>query len=500
MKNHKNNREPNLAEKVSGPAVGERRTSLKPADQSNRSFPLTELGNAERFVAQHREQIRYCPAWNKWLVWDGRRWATDEKGRIDRMAQQTVRSIATKAKSTSAELKDALQKHSKRSETRGALEALIGLARSQDGIPVAPSEFDRDPHQLNCLNGTLDLRTGKLKPHDRADLITKMAPVEYDSAAQCPVWLSFLDRIMGGDQSMVAFLQKVIGYSLTGDVTEKALFVFHGEGNNGKTTLLETVRRMLGDYAGMMEIDVLMRNAQDSAKERANAELVGKRFVTSSETEEGQRLNESRIKQLTGTGTLQGRKIYGSPFAFDPQFKLFMDANHKPVIRGDDIAIWSRIRLVSFAVSIPKQQQDRKLGEKLKAELPGILAWAIQGCLKWQREGLSSPAAVERAVEQYQTEMDVVADFIADRCVVGPEHRVPFSALYQAFTNWCSGLGEAPISDKNFAQHLTAKGYGEHRTAGARLRKGIKLVETPGAAQVDGLLGFKEASEAKKAA
>jgi putative DNA primase/helicase len=374
-----------------------------------------------------------------------------------------------------AEFSETLRKFARRSETKNNLQAMVDLASSQEGVAVTPGEFDANPFLLNCLNGTLDLRTGELKRHNRSDLIMKLAPVEYDRQARCPTWLKFLDRILGGDQNLIQFVQKVFGYALTGDVTEKAFFVFHGEGNNGKTTLLETVRRMMGDYAGVMDVDVLMQKSTDAAKERAHADLVGKRFVTCSETDQGQRLHEARIKLMTGMGKLQGRKIYGSPFEFDPAFKLFMDANHKPEIRGTDNAIWSRVRLVPFNVSIPKEERDKNLGNKLKAELPGILAWAVEGCLRWREEGLGEPAAVASAVEQYRQEMDLVADFLTDCCVLGGEFRESFTALYDAFVAWCETLGEAPMSQRAFATNLDGKGFALSRTASERFRMGLKL-------------------------
>lgn len=201
-----------------------------------------------------------------------------------------------------------------------------------------------------------------------------MAHVNYRPNAQCPQWLKFLDRIFNHDQALIAYLQKVIGYSLTGAVTEKALFLFHGDGNNGKTTLLETIRHILGDYAGVVDIDALMSSSQDSARERAIANLHGKRFVTASEAEAGQRFREATIKKLTGMGRLVSRRLYSNSFEFDPEFKLFIDANHKPDIRGTDEAIWIRVRLIPFTVTIPDADIDKDLWRKLRAEVRGILA------------------------------------------------------------------------------------------------------------------------------
>ena len=284
---------------------------------------------------------------------------------------------------------------------------------------------------------------------------------------------------MDGNEALIHYVQKVIGYALTGNVNEKAMFVLYSGGDNGKTTLLETVRALLGDYAGIVEIDALMQNGHDDARDRAVAELVGKRFVTSSEAQEGAKLNEAKVKHLTGMGRLQGRHIYGSPFQFDPQFKLFIDANHKPVIRGTDNAIWNRIHLIPFEVSIPKAEQDRNLGKKLRAELPGILAWAVKGCLAWQKEGLGAPTAVTAASTQYRSEMDVVAQFIADECVVELGASAPAGDLYRAYTSWARNRGEDPFSDTKFGSRLSELGYEGARANGSRVRRGLQLIVQP---------------------
>jgi len=450
-------------------------------------FKLTDLGNAERLVARYGTQLRYCAAWKKWLLWNGKRWKIDDGSAVEARAAKTVRSISGEADRADEEhARKAIEAHAKQSESKNKIDAMVALARCQFPVPVNPWELDTDPMLLNCLNGTLDLRTGELKEHGSGNLITKLAPVKYRRDATCPTWISFLDRIFAGDATLIEYIQKVIGYGLTGNVTEKALFVFHGGGDNGKTTLLEAVRNVMGDYAGVIDIDALMQNGRDAVTERAIAELCGKRFVTASEAEEGQKLREAKIKNLTGMGRLVGRKIYGNPFEFDPMFKLFIDANHKPVIRGNDNAIWNRIRLVPFNVSIPKPEQDPQLGEKLKGEASGILAWAVEGCLHWQREGLGEPVGVRTARENYREEMDVVADFIADCCTESPDGLEKFADLYAAYLHWCQGMKEAPITGTAFGTRLTAKGFTVVRKAITRYRQGLKLRREAAPADDDG--------------
>jgi putative DNA primase/helicase len=347
---------------------------------NEQNFKTTELGNAERLAFRHGPSIRYCSEWDTWFIWNNHRWEPDTTGKIFLLAQNTVRSIYGEAEQANvSEIRTKLADHARKSETKYAIESMVSLAKSM--LPIRPSDLDGDPFLLNCENVTVDLRTGKCRPHDCRDWLTKGSPVKYDPQATCPVWDRFLNRIFNHNEELIRYLHRVIGYSLTGAVSEKALFMFYGDGDNGKTTLLEAVRYILGDYAGVVEINSLMQKASNSEQQHAIADLKGKRFVTASEVTEGQRFNEAKIKHITGMGRLKGRRMYGHAFEFDPQFKLFIDANHKPLIRETDNAIWNRVRLVPFKESIPKAEQDRDLLRKLHGEAPGILAWAVQGCV-----------------------------------------------------------------------------------------------------------------------
>jgi putative DNA primase/helicase len=448
-----------------------------PPPYTQKYFNMTQLGNAERMVSRHSNQIRYCHEWKKWLAWDGVRWSRSENGQIHQLAKETIRSISKDARTVKNPLQaDSMKAYARRCETQSHIKGVIEAAQSQPGIPVMPEDLDRDPMLLNCLNGTINLRTGNLCPHDRDDLLTKLAPVRFQADSKAEVWLEFLSRILAEDQAMIDFLQQAIGYCLTGLVTEKCLFLLIGSGNNGKTTFVETIRKMLGEYAGVMDIEALMAKAQTAEKERAIADLLGKRFVVSSEAAEGQPLHEARMKNLTGMGRLVGRRIYGSAFEFDPQFKIFMDANHKPVIRGTEDAVWSRFRVIPFNVPIPAAEQDKQLGEKLERELPGILTWAVEGCLKWQKQGrLIVPSTVTEANAGYRQEMDLVEDFISDCCLPKPGAKETSANLYNAFKSWCADNYEQPINPTSFGNSLTKKGYPQVRTSVARGRKGLEL-------------------------
>jgi putative DNA primase/helicase len=460
---------------IIAPSVGA--TPVAVLGHAKEYFRLTQLGNAERLVRQWGHQILHCHAWKKWLIWNGRQWAPDNDGMIHRLATLTVRSIYNEAAlAEEEESRTAIAKHAKKSESKGEIEAMIDLARHE--VPITPQQLDISPWLFNCQNGTIDLHTGELRKHNPAERLSKISPVAFDPGARCPTWIAFLGRIFAGDEGLVTFMQRVIGYSLTGEVTEKALFVLHGGGNNGKTTLLEAVRYIMGDYAGVVDINALMRDASTADRQRTVADLLGKRFVTSSETEEGHKLNEAMIKNLTGMGRQVGRRIYGSAFEFDPHFKLFIDANHKPVIRGTDQAIWNRIRLMPFDVAIPKEQQDKGLLQKLRAEAPGILAWAVQGCLAWQKAGeLGSPKAMNEAVASYREEMDIVAEFVAECCEVEEGVEESAANLYLAFQQWCEKRKEAVISSTALGRRLDEKGYLAARSSGVRKRRGLRLKE-----------------------
>jgi P4 family phage/plasmid primase-like protien len=361
------------------------------------SFHQTDLGNARRLVVEHGQNVHYCFQTNRWLIWrDARHWAEDTVGEIERIAKTTIQTMYSQA----AELDDAerksLAKWALKSESHRAITSMIALARSEHGVPVTTDQLDHNPWLLTVGNGTLDLRTGELRTSRREDLITKTASVDYDPSAQCPTWEAFLDRIMASNRGLIAFLQRAIGYSLTGSTRERVTFFLFGTGANGKSTLLETIGALLGDYAETTRAETLMVKTYDGGIPNDIAALRAARLVSTSETEEGKRLAEALVKAITGGDTLSARFMRGEFFKFKPAFKLWLATNHKPTIRGTDPAIWDRIRLVPFEVRIPDAEQDRELPAKLREELPGIMAWAVRGCLDWQRNGLGDAARSER--------------------------------------------------------------------------------------------------------
>lgn len=438
-------------------------------------FPHTDLGNAERLVARHGEYLRHVPSWG-WLSWNGARWERDDRAAC-RLAKDTVRSIYAEAEHGADEKeREAIAKWAMRSESEARISAMLALAESERVIDARTGAFDADPMLLNCTNGTLDLQTGALHPHNPADLLTRITSVAFQPDALCPIWLSFLDRIFAGNVALIEFTQRAIGYSLTGGTDEQCLFFCYGTGANGKSTFLETIRALLGEYAQAAEFSTFLARKGESVRNDI-ARMVGTRFIAAIEAGDGRRLNETVIKALTGGDTVTARHLYHEYFEFRPAFKVWLAANHKPVIRGTDNAIWRRIRLIPFTVTIPQEERDPKLPERLRAELQGCLAWAVKGCLEWQASGLQTPAEVRAATDEYRAEQDVLAGFIDECCLVKPGAQAPAAELYAAYKAWAEAAGEIVENQRAFGLHLSERGYKSDRgTNGFFKRLGIGLL------------------------
>jgi putative DNA primase/helicase len=445
--------------------------------QESPTFNLTEQGNAARLIHRHGHNLRYCFPWGRWLVYDEKRWKVDDTGEVLRLAKETVASIYQEAAAAADEVaRKAVAKHAMRSESGAKIREMIFLARDQ--VPVTPDNLDAAPDVLNVENGTVDLQTGDLREHRREDLITKLAPVEYDPNADASTWVAFLERVLPSED-LRGFVRRAAGYSATGATSEQCMFINHGVGANGKSTFQEAISSALGDYALRAPTEMLLAKRAGGVPNDV-ARLKGARFVSASETEEGRRLAESLVKDLTGQDTITARFMRAEWFDFKPTHKLWLSTNHKPEIRGTDLAIWRRIRLVPWSVSIPPAEQDRNLPQRLHQELPGILAWIVQGCLEWRGEGLKAPNEVRRATMDYRAEMDVLAGFISDCCEVGAEHRSYASDLYKAYKLWCEETGEQRETQTKFGRRLSEKGHangGKGGRRGAAIRLGISLTE-----------------------
>lgn len=431
---------------------------------------LTDLGNARRLVRRHRQDLRYCHPWEKWMIWDGLRWVKDASGEIGRRAKDTIAAMYAEASELSDDReRQELAKHTMRSESDSRLRAMVHQAKDEPGIPVMPEDFDPDPWLLNVQNGILNLRTTDLRPHAREALLTKIVPVAYAPQAQCPRWTEFLDTVMKGNQALISYLQRVVGYTLAGDTREQCLFLLYGTGANGKSTFLEALKALLGDYASTADFSTFLHSDQDRVRNDV-ARLRGARFVAAIEADAGRSLSEVLIKKITGSDTVTARFLFREAFEFKPTFKVFLAANSKPTIRGQDNAIWRRIRLIPFEVTIPKEQQDKNLVQKLQAELPGILAWAIEGCRAWQSGGLQDPVEVLNATQSYREEMDVLAAFVAECCVTSTTAEATTKALYGKYLDWCGGNTEKPLSKNAFSTRLREKGFENVRMPGTQAR------------------------------
>lgn len=438
-------------------------------------FHLTDWGNAQRLVSQHGQDLHYLSPWGAWFIWNGQYWVKDQTGEVMRRAKQTVALLHEEATELQGDQHKALAQHAKTSETEARINAMISLSKSEPTIPLMPSQFDAHPWLLNCPNGTLDLKTGHLYQHRREDCLSKIIPVPYDPVAACPLWIQFLMRITGDNPALMSFFQRSVGYALTGDTSEQVMFLLYGTGANGKTTFLETIRAMLGSYAITADMSTFLARQGDPIRNDV-ARLVGARFVSAVEAERGRRLAEVLIKQLTGGDCMTARFLYHEFFEFQPTFKLFVAVNHKPVIGGADPAIWRRIRLIPFTVTIPELERDKELPTKLRTELPGILAWAVQGCQIWQGEGLGFPQEIWDATDSYREEMDVLAGFLAESCVVGPQYKASAKALYAAYVAWCQEAQEKPLSKQALGGHLRERGLTTKKsTAGLFVWFGVGL-------------------------
>lgn len=441
---------------------------------------LTDDGNAFRLVDRHHGALRHVHEWG-WLWYDGGRWNRDATREVMRRARETVRAIYDEAKNEpDSELSKKIGAHAVKSECAASLRAMVELAKSDPRVQARPGDFDRDPWLLNVANGTVDLRTGALRPHRCADLITKLIPVNYYPDALCLRWQRFLNEVMDGNERLVDYLGRAVGCSLAGARREQVLLFCYGTGNNGKTTFLMTLEAAFGDYAHQASPSLFLAHKNAGGPRDGIAQLCGARFVVAVEPEEGRRLNVALVKWLTGGDTLCGQFMYKESFKFRPTHTPWLAANHKPAISETTEGIWRRIHLVPFVVSF-KGREDRELLSALLEELPGILAWAVRWCLEWQRIGLAPPEEVCAATREYRDEEDTFGEFIRARCVLEPVVRVPAGELRAAYTRWCEEAGETAESAKAVSERLKRDfgckpGKGSKRLwAGIRLRSADEI-------------------------
>ncbi|MDE5582192.1 MAG: toprim domain-containing protein, partial [Ruminococcus sp.] len=437
---------------------------------------LDDTGNSRRMYDLCGDVMRYCYTDRRWLCYRDGKWLYDAKGGVfvwaDRVLESMKSELKLWAEHEGGAMFEDYKKHMKKTRSNNSKTAMV--REFQHLVAVSPTELDSDKFLVNVQNGVLNLNDFSLKSHKPDFLMTRMLGTSMpENPKKSQKWLDFLNQIFDGDLELIRYIQKALGYSLSGDTSEQCAFFLYGTGRNGKSTFLEVVRKIMGDYATNIQPESIMVKSNTNSANSDIARLKGARLVTSVEPNEGMRLNEGLLKQLTGDDMITARKLYGDEFEFRPEFKLWMATNHKPTIRGTDLGIWRRIHIIPFSVTIPEMAVDRKLSQKLEKELPDILAWAVEGYKLWKMEGLRMPKVIADAVEEYRNEMDVISAFLAsDYVVQGGE--VKAQALYAIYCQWCSESNEYKMSSTKFGREI-AKRYNKIKKMAGWFYQGISL-------------------------
>jgi putative DNA primase/helicase len=424
-------------------------------------YEMTDLGNARMLVARECQRFRWCGAMpgNGWMVWDGARWAPDDTKAITRAAMAIGSTWRGHALGMSDDaLQSAMRRHADKSESAASIRAAIELASADSGIVTRREQYDADDWALNTPDATYDLKKITRHAPRQSDYITKIAGVRAAKTADCPQWLAFLDRIMGGDEYMVSFLQRVVGYCLTGSTSEQCMFIAYGRGANGKSTFMTIVQAVLGEYASQTPVETFTDRVAGGIPNDLAA-LAGARMVTCNESEEDSPLDEAVVKAATGGDPIPARFLNREFFTYIPKFKLWMLTNHKPIIRGTDEGIWRRLRLIPFAVTIPKAERDLKLTDKLRDELPGIMRWALDGLKTWHQLGLDPPPQVLKATDDYRKDMDALVEFLTERVAVDLSSSVLNADMYAGYSEWAKDNGQRPMSHNKLTRKLKDRGY-----------------------------------------
>jgi putative DNA primase/helicase len=428
-----------------------------------RRFKWTEYGNAERLIDAHGADLRHSPGLG-WMVWDGQRWRRDEDGEAMRRMKRTVRAMWVELSEIDEELWRSFHGFVRSSENERRLIAALRLAESEPGIATAVDAFDADPFLLAVANGTIDLRTGGLRPHRREDLITKSSSVVYKPGARSELWERFLAKVTDGDPELQGFLQRAAGYSLTGDTGEEKLFFAHGPAATGKSTFLEALKAVLGEFATTTDFETFLKRKGDRGIPNDIARLAGTRMVVSIEVDEGKQLAAGLVKTLTGGDTVAARFLRREFFEFKPQFKLWLAANDRPQVSATDSGVWRRIVQIPFTVEIPEGERDPELKRRLTTDpeiQSVILAWAVEGCVAWQQEGLAVPDRVKAYTEEYRQENDPLQDFLDQCCRLDPSARTQRGDLKRGYDQWARANFGPALSDRKFAELLKLRGISD---------------------------------------
>jgi len=438
-------------------------------------FRLTDLGNSEMLSTRLIGSFVWVPERKQWFYFNGMHWEADTCGALTQRAKVLIRDAQYQALSIHDErLRGDVLKQLTKLEDAARLKAALELLKDNAGMTRSIAGFDRDTMLLNVTNGTIDLRKGKLRDHRPEDYITKCCPVKYDPESRSEIWERFLEEIFLGDQYQITYMQKLFGYALTGRTTEEEMYFFRGSGANGKTKLVEAIKYVMGPYCVPARTELLL--AKDvNAIPNDIADLKGARLAIMSEPDAGKRLSESTVKSLTGGDTIKARKLYCDLFEFQMQAKLIMLSNHDLRAIGTDHGLWRRIAYIPFNYTVPADKQDKELQSKLENAASAILAWAVQGCLLWQKTGLQHTEKMKQAKEGYKQSQDAVRLFLEECCEEDETAKITKTDLYQNFKTWCLENGEYVITKRAFGQRLQEKGFEEKRDGAARWWKGIRL-------------------------
>jgi len=448
---------------------------------SSGSFPHTDYGNALRFLKKHRENVLFTEE-SGWLVWNGQRWVSDKTSEIKNMSYFIGEEIARDAaySKDKAEIQRIIR-FGQSSQNINRINAMLDAARSLPGVTVDYNAFDADPWLLNCTNGVVDLRSGKITPHAREGFISKLCPIDYEPEAECPLWLAFLERVMrqksdAWTQDLVSYIRRAVGYSLTGSCREQCLFFLWGNGSNGKSVFLETLKDIFGDYSMATSTDlIIFKKNGGEAGSNMVARLKGARLVVGSELPQHSTLNEAKVKEMTGQDTMSARFLYREYFDFKPQFKLWIRCNDRPTIRGQDHGIWRRIQCIPFDAQITEIEKDPELRSKLSKELPGILAWCVQGAIDWYKNGLEVAPSVRQATQVYRKDMDSIGEWLEDYCIVEERAEVSSKVLYESYFAWCEEQNEKPLSQRSLGLNLRERHFLRVKREEGRFYTGLRL-------------------------
>lgn len=432
------------------------------AEKKDKEYPIRsydDTGNADRFIDRYGHLYKHSYITNKFYIYDGQKWKVDDRGAIRKLIDEMIESIKNEKvlhseDVTEEEAREAFQKYYKK--TRGTQSKKNIMNELMHRKTVTPDEFDKDDMLLNVANGYIDLTSRELYKHDINKMFSQIANTDYSEKMQPAVWLDFLNDIFAGNKAVIRYIQKALGYSLTGSTREQVMFILFGKGRNGKSIFVETIAEILGDYSNNMQAKSLMVKKNDNVNTDI-ARLSKARFVTSSEPNEGFRFDEGLIKQITGGDKVTARFLYAEEFEYTPKFKIWVSTNHKPIIRGTDDGIWRRLVLIPFDVQIPEEKVDKDLKYKLLREAPAILNWMAEGAYMWMREGLELPEKLKASSKAYRTEMDVIEQFIEDECKRVDDGRVKANELYSVYKNWANENNAYKMSNKDFGQKMKEK-------------------------------------------